>query len=182
MTAKRTLLLVTLVAGGLMVLGWSQTWFGLTLGDGRDILVDGSAAAGGVLASGLAALAVAAALTIAPPVLRFVLGALGLVVGAIATAVAVVAIADPIGASLATVTTETGVAGRDSVAALVARIATTPWPWVSVAGGILAVFAGAAVLATARRWPAATARYERSGAKRDDWDVLSEGDDPTTAS
>jgi uncharacterized membrane protein (TIGR02234 family) len=62
----------------------------------------------------------------------------------------------------------------------------TAWPWLTVAGGVLAVVAG--VLATVRsaRWPAMGRRYETAGAARQRpatevsmWDRLDEGDDPT---
>jgi hypothetical protein len=179
MRSKRVLLLLTAITGALMILAWSQTWFDALLDDGRTVVIPGSSGGAGVLATGLAALAIAAALTIAPRAVRYALGALGLVVGAIATAVAVAAVADPLGASIATLTAETGVAGRESIGTIVTGVATLPWPWVAAAAGLLTLLAGAGVLATAGRWPAAGARYERTPTAPDDWDVLTEGDDPT---
>ncbi len=179
MTAKRAVLVAMLVAGALMVLAWSQSWFELVLTDDRHVGVPGSAAGPGVLATGLASLAIAAAMTIAPRVLRFVLGGLAVAVGLIAVIVAVGAVADPLGASLATVSTETGVAGRASIEALVVGLTTLPWPWVAIGGGVLAAVAGAGALVTARRWPVSGSRYERAPAEPEAWDVLTEGDDPT---
>lgn len=179
MIAKRVLLLAIAAAGGLLILAWSQTWFDLELVDERTLTVPGTTAASGVLAAGIAGLAVSAALTIAPVILRHVLGALAAVVGGIGAGVAIVAMTDPVQASAALITEETGQAGTGAIRALIAAAHTTAWPWVAVVGGVLAMAAGAAVIVTARRWPAGGSRYERTTTRPDDWDALTGGDDPT---
>jgi hypothetical protein len=179
MTPKRVLLVLLLVAGGVMILGWSQDWFVVMLQDWPDTPVPGRSVGGAALATGLATLAVAAASTIAPRVLRYLLGAIAVLLGGIALTATALLIADPIAAVTSTVTTETGIGGGESVASIIDSIAVQVWPWVTIAGGVLVILAGIGVLVTARRWPTAGARYDRAPAERDPWSALSEGDDPT---
>ena len=96
------------------------------------------------------------------------------------------------------VTDATGVTGSGPTAELVASATATAWPVAAIAGGVLLVLAGIAVLVTGTRWPASSRRYrgarladteepgsagdrERAASDRavDDWDELSRGDDPT---
>lgn len=179
MTPKRVLLLGTLVAAGLMILGWSQTWFVVVGTDGFTIPVPGSRVGGAALATGVATLAVTAALAIASRILRFVLGSITGLLGVIAIAATAFAIADPSAAIASAVTEQTGLSGGSSIVVLVESTTIQAWPWVSLVGGAIAVLAGAGVLVTARRWPAAGSRYERTPTARDDWSALTEGDDPT---
>jgi hypothetical protein len=179
MTPKRLWLVLLLLAAGLLILAWSQPWFVFVTVDGQRITIPGSAAVAGLLATGLASLALGLALTIAPKVLRFVLGGLGVVIALVALAVAVLAVLDPVSASASTVTEQTGVSGHDSIVALLDVTEIGVWPIVGIAGGVLALVAGVGVLATASRWPTAGGRYDRTPAEPDAWSALSEGDDPT---
>jgi uncharacterized membrane protein (TIGR02234 family) len=76
--------------------------------------------------------------------------------------------------------------------------ATTSWPLVAVAGGLLLLLAGLLALRYGRRWPAMSAKYDRPGARtslraratapvtvdpdraEDLWKALDRGEDPTT--
>ncbi|PJJ63152.1 Trp biosynthesis-associated membrane protein [Compostimonas suwonensis] len=194
---KYLILLLVAVSSGIGLLAWSQPWSTLTLLTGATIPVDGSVAAPALSALSLAGLALAAALAIAGPVFRIVLGILDILLGGCVLLSASLALADPVAAGASAVTTTTGVAGSDSVSALVDSWSSTAWGAVAVAGGILTVVGGLAVCVTSRRWPASSRRYqpvvlvpadgsaalatEETEADRnvDAWDELSRGDDPT---
>jgi uncharacterized membrane protein (TIGR02234 family) len=197
---KLPAILGILVGSGLALLSWSQTWFTAVLVDGASssasatLEVGGPAASPALSALALAGLALAGALAIAGPVIRIVLGLLSAVLGGCIVLAASLSIADPVAAVSSSVAEATGVAGAASTAALVAEVTASPWPAVAVAGGILVMLAGLAVLVTARAWPTSRrygggARVEADGGAEappsdravDAWDDLSRGDDPTDA-
>ena len=192
---KASLLLSGVVLAGLAFLSWTQPWFVIDLSDGRTLVVSGDLAAGAVSALALTCLVLNGALTIAGPVFRVVFGALEALIGATLVVVSSLALGSPVTASAAPLSDATGVSGNDSLAALVASVSVTAWPWVSVSAGVLLVALGVAVLASAARWPGSGRKY---GAVRmqtldgvtvdgmsidasniDDWDALTRGDDPT---
>ena len=201
---KLPAILATVVGAGLALLSWSQTWFGLELTDataqgaGETIAVPGSVASPALAALGLAGLALVAALAIAGPVIRIVLGVLEVVLGGCVLLATWLTLGDPIGAVSPAVTDATGVSGSGPTADLVASADPTAWPVAAIVGGVLLVAAGVLVLATGTRWPASSRRYRaarladaeepvsnaargRAASDRaiDDWDELSRGDDPT---
>lgn len=201
---KLPAIVATIVGAGLALLSWSQTWFALELtdasaqGSGDAIAVPGSTASPALAALGLAGLALAAALAIAGPAIRIVLGALEVVLGGCVLLAAWLTLGDPVGAVSPAVTDATGVSGSGPTAELVASADPTAWPVAVVIGGVLLVAAGVVVLATGTRWPASSRRYRaarladagepvsgaaagRAASDRaiDDWDELSRGDDPT---
>ncbi|QHC58509.1 Trp biosynthesis-associated membrane protein [Rathayibacter sp. VKM Ac-2760] len=183
----------------------TQPWATLVLttgaGDGRALSVVGTVAAPALSALALAGLALAAALAIAGPAFRIVLGLLQIVLGGSVVLAASTALADPVRAGSSLVTDATAIAGRESVAALVASSSSTAWPVVALVAGVLTAVIGVLVLVTVRRWPGAkkkrVSRFEPAdgyghGAttvQTDDgdidpvvsWDELSRGDDPTSA-
>ncbi|MEV4617151.1 Trp biosynthesis-associated membrane protein [Asanoa sp. NPDC049573] len=63
--------------------------------------------------------------------------------------------------------------------------ASTAWPALTVAGGVLVVVAGLAAVVVGHRWPGMGARYDRSpntrstGGETDTWNALDRGEDPT---
>lgn len=206
MTAARMklpILVATILGSGLALLSWSQAWYELELADAATgssdaIAVPGSVASPALAALGLAGLALAAALAIAGPGIRIVLGVLELLLGGCVLLAAGISLGDPVAAVAPAVTDATGVSGSGPTAELVAAATATAWPSVAVAGGVLLVIAGIAVLVTGTRWPASSRRYrgarladadeprsagdrERAASDRaiDDWDELSRGDDPT---
>ena len=201
---KLPVVVVTIIGSALALLSWSQTWFELELtdasaqGTGEAIAVPGSVASPALAALGLAGLALVAALAIAGPGIRLVLGVLEVVLGGCILLAAGVSLGNPVAAVAPAVTDATGVSGSGPTAELVATAAATAWPVAAIAGGVLLVLAGVAVLVTGTRWPASSRRYrgarladadgsaahgasERAASDRaiDDWDELSRGDDPT---
>jgi uncharacterized membrane protein (TIGR02234 family) len=190
------LLGATAVLAGLVLMAWSQPWFTLTLvpgsGDGEPLVVRGDSAAGGLAPLALTTLALVAALALAGPVFRIVLGVLEALVGACIAAVAVVSLSDPVAASASAITEATGVSGHDSVAALVDEVTVSFWPVVAVVLGAAVVLVGSFVAVTASRWPVSGRKYNRTrivpvdesnpGDPVAEWDALSDGDDPTAPS
>ena len=203
--AKFAIIVATIVGAGLALLSWSQTWFELELtdaaaqGSGEPIAVSGSVASPALAALGLAGLALVAALAIAGPGIRVVLGLLEVLLGGCVLLAAGISIGGPVAAVSPAVTDATGVSGSAPTAGLVASVSATAWPAVGIAGGVLLVVAGIAVLATGTRWPVSSRRYRGAGLADaddassgvrgraasdraiDDWDDLSRGDDPTDA-
>lgn len=75
-----------------------------------------------------------------------------------------------------------------------AAVSATPWPWVSVGGGLLILAAGFLTVVRGRRWAVLSAKYDAPAARppagqpsapsgREPevvlWDALDRGDDPT---
>ncbi|MFD3444818.1 Trp biosynthesis-associated membrane protein [Microbacteriaceae bacterium 4G12] len=188
---KYTLVLAVIAVSALVLLAWSRDWYVFTLaGDSAErVAVPGSVAAPALSALALAGIALAAALAIAGPVFRVILGVLQIALGACIVLSASLAAADPVAAGARAVTDSTGIDGAASVAALVADVAGGTWAAVTLALGVLAALLGVAVLITSRRWPASSRRYsavqfdEAPARGRDasvsDWDTLSDGRDPT---
>ncbi|MHB1234343.1 MAG: Trp biosynthesis-associated membrane protein [Microbacteriaceae bacterium] len=197
--------LITLLAGaavnGLTMMTWTGQWFTLQLvgsQTGRpELSVGGSVAAPALAALSLAGLALVAALALAGPVFRIILGGLQALIGVCVLLSAGLAIADPIGASAPVITKATGVAGSGSMARLVQAAGQSAWPWLALILGAGSVTLGIMIVLTARRWPASSRRYQAvrfsgetaagypspggrsSGSAVDDWDDLSQGKDPT---
>ena len=150
----------------------------------------------GVLAA--SGLALGAALTIAGPVIRVVLGLLELLLGLSVLLGGFLAISDPARAGAAAVTAATGISGQASIALALVDPTVTGWPFVALFSGLLMALVGVGIVVTAGRWPGPTTRYQSvrleplrpvgadvagQAAPRDavdDWDELSRGDDPTT--
>jgi hypothetical protein len=183
----RRVRLFAILAGGLLgaltLIAWTQQWFGLTLAGGQSLAVAGQGAAPALSALGLASLALVAALAIAGRVFRVVLATLEVVIGVLVVVSAAAALSAPVAASAATITDAVGESGAGALAALVASVSVTAWPYLAVAFGALSALVGVAVLATSRRWPGPTRRYEATGVADDsaagNWDALSAGKDPT---
>ena len=97
------------------------------------------------------------------------------------------ALLGPVDAASALVTKATGVSGKESIAALVTNSVATAWPFVAATAGAILAILGIAVIATLRRWPVSSRKYNATrfaepDAERDavvDWDALSTGSDPT---
>ena len=190
----------------LAILGaWTQTWFTLTLTTGQQIAVTGDIAAPALTALALTVLVLLGALAIAGPFFRVVLTLLQALIGATVTLSASLAIASPVSASAAAITTASGVAGDKSTAALVDSYSATAWPVISLVAGVLVVITAFGMLLTSRAWPGSNRKYQpvrldpvgqddagmattpagtAAPATRnpvDDWDSLSRGSDPTEA-
>ena len=192
--------LASILAGAglyaLTLVAWTQPWFLIQLQSGAELSVAGDVAAPALSALALAGLALIAALSIAGPFFRVVLGALGVAIGALIVVSAVLAIIDPISASVAVITDATGVSGDDSLRALVASAPESAWPWLTVVIGSLSIFVAVAVLVNGRSWPGSARKYQAvrlepadgehvagqasEHSAVDDWDALSDGSDPTS--
>ena len=187
---KSRIILAATVLGVLTLISWTQTWFTVVLSDGATLPVDGQVGAPALSALALTSLVLVGALSIAGPFFRIVFGVLQALIGVAIVFSAVLAVSAPVSAAGPAISEATGVAGDESVAALVVSIALTPWPWLALVSGAVIVLLGAAIVVTGRRWPGgstrkyqSSTRLEPAPAERtavDDWDSLSGGDDPTT--
>ncbi|MBF4564932.1 Trp biosynthesis-associated membrane protein [Plantibacter sp. VKM Ac-2876] len=190
----KTLLLVTAVlADALILAAWTQTWLSISLvgvGPHSGALdVVGSVAAPALSALALAGLALVAALAIAGPVFRIILGLLEAVIGACVMISSIAVLASPATAGAAAVTEATGVAGSQSTIDLVAATTLTAWPAITLVLGVVLGLAGLATVLTHRRWPGPSKKYQTvrftqvetapSADPVGAWDDLSRGDDPT---
>jgi Tryptophan-associated transmembrane protein (Trp_oprn_chp) len=184
---KLTLLLAGLVASGVIILASTQAWFSVTLSDKSQLDVAGNVAAPALAVLGLTNLVLVAALSIAGPFFRVVLGILQSVIAVTVVLSSMLAITNPGSAAATLVTKATGVAGAESVQALVASIEPSPWPWVALVAGVALTLLGIGVITTARSWPGSSRKYsavrfaETDGAEDPvgAWDALSDGADPT---
>ncbi|MBC7441661.1 MAG: Trp biosynthesis-associated membrane protein [Ramlibacter sp.] len=199
-------ILVVLLASGLALLAWTQTWVNAVVaqsGTARQSLeVTGATASPALTALAMAGIALAGALTIAGPVIRVILGLLEVLLGFSVFLAAFLAVGDPAAASAGAITKVTGVSGKESVLDGVVSAALTPWPYLALLAGVLMAAIGVSLLVTARRWPGPTTRYQAvrfapAGSPGvtdaaalgddadtehdavDDWDGLSRGEDPT---
>ncbi len=197
---KRMVLLGGAAVNGLTMMTWTGQWFTLQLAGNQtgrpELSVGGSVAAPALVALSLAGLALVAALAMAGPVFRIVLGVLQGLIGVCVLLSALVAITDPIAASAPVITKATGVAGSGSMNRLVQAVGQSAWPWIALLLGAVSVALGIIIVVTARRWPGSSRRYQAvrfsaettgdgspaaraSGSSVDDWDDLSRGQDPT---
>ena len=173
--------------GALVLLAWTQNWYSVTLTSGELVEVAGESAAGGLAALGLSILALVGALSIAGPVFRVILGILAVAIGALVITSGAIAVADPVSAVSSAVSDASGVAGSESLRALVGSIAASIWPAVTIVAGILIVGLGVLVVVSSRVWGGSPRRFQavrlenaEGETPADVWDALSEGRDPTS--
>ncbi|RLQ86539.1 peptidase [Mycetocola zhadangensis] len=184
-------MLGSLVLAGLTLIAWTQQWLTVTLTEPgvEPLPVDGTVAAPALAALALAALALAAALAIAGTAFRYILGALQVLLGGSIVLSAILVFTDPVGAAEPAVTDATGIAGAESVAAIVETAVLTACPVLTLVFGVLTALAGVGIVATARRWPRSSKKYSAVRVEPvataempdavDSWDELTRGDDPT---
>jgi uncharacterized membrane protein (TIGR02234 family) len=189
----RKLRLYTILAIGLVallsLLTTTQTWWTLQLA-GRSLPIAGTVAGPALTALALCTLVLAAALALAGPVFRLVLGLLQLLLAVTIILTTVLSLARPDQPSESAVQSATGIAGSTSVDHLIKSVSLTPWGFVAAALGVLAFLLGIWLLVTFRLWPAASRKYQAvrfqpADGPRDaviDWDALSDGTDPTAES
>lgn len=191
----RLLAVVALVAcGAVTVISSTQTWLVVVLDDGagHSLEVPGASAIPVLAPLGLAVLALGGALSIVGLALRYVFGALTVLIAAVlGWFTAQIVLSPPTAAVASTVTESTGITGESAVAGLVSSIATTPWPAVTLVATVLLLAAGVFTLATAHTWKGSGRRYRTEEGSRasvagsrphdaiDSWDDLSRGEDPT---
>lgn len=180
-----TILGIALIAG-LTLVTTTQTWWTLRLASGA-IPIAGTVAAPALAALSLCGFVLAAALALAGPLFRLILGLLQLLLAFTILLTTILSLTHPDQPSASAVSAATGVAGSASVAALIRSVVETPWGFVAVALGVVAFLAGVWLLLSSRFWPAPTRKYQAvkfvpAEGPRDaviDWDALSEGTDPT---
>jgi len=160
---KLLVVVAVLLGSGLALLAWTQTWVTTTIfshsGGSQELVIDGATAAPALTALALAGLALGGALTIAGPVIRFVLGLLEVLLGVSVGIAAFGAVNDPAAASSAAVTAATGVAGAQAGDGVVGTHLTF-WPYLAIFAAAVMVAAGIAVLVTSARWPGPSSRYQ----------------------
>ncbi|MCU1481883.1 MAG: hypothetical protein JWQ19_2669 [Subtercola sp.] len=161
---KSLTIFAVLIWSALVFLAWSQPWFTLSAqgraGDTISVTVQGDAAAPALSALALAGLALAAALAIAGPVVRIVLGVLEFVLGASILASTLGALSNPVLAGQSAVTTATGVTGTSSVQAIATTSSSSLWPYLALVAGTLMALTGILIVITMRRWPVSGRRYQ----------------------
>lgn len=186
--------------GGLGVISSTQTWLTVVLDDGAGhaLEVPGASAVPVLAPLSLAVLALGAALSIVGLALRYVFGAIAVLIGGVLTWLTARVVFDhPVSAVAAVVTESTGIAGESSIAKLIASIDATPWPAITLVLSVVLVVGGVFVPATAHTWATTGRRYrteeatpasgttgsrphDAAGSRAiDDWDGLSRGEDPT---
>lgn len=180
---QRTLAFAGGVAGAALgLLGVTQPWFTAEGDSFGSLAVGADVAAPSVTALSVAGLALVGAVAIANTVIRRVLGVVQLLLGAGVLIVSIRALLDPISAVLPAVSSATGVAGSESVAALVSGVVASAWPWFSIAGGVVLAVTAVWTLVTASHWPNSGSKYGGAATTKSpvsDWDALSDGADPT---
>jgi hypothetical protein len=189
---KNLSLLAGLLLSGLTLLAWTGVWYSIRLTGAENatvaLSITGDIAAPALIALALAGLALVAALAIAGPFFRAVLGVLQALIGFTVGLSSLLAINDPVGASAAAISKASGVSGDASIRSLVVNVSATPWPWFALVVGVLTFALGIFVVVTSRRWPGSSRRYQPvrldpadPGANAvSDWDTLSGGTDPTS--
>lgn len=154
--------LAVLLGAGAVVLAAGRPWFSTTVVGlpGPDLVTTtGRSVAPGAPALGLVAAAGAIVLATSGRAVRTVVAVLLALAGAGIVAASVGPLRDPSGALEPVVATATGTTG--GFVAFVAH--GTPWPLVSVVGGVLVAAGGVLAVVRGRRWSGPSQRFERAG-------------------
>ncbi|MGO3886753.1 MAG: Trp biosynthesis-associated membrane protein [Mycetocola sp.] len=196
---KSSVVLLTIVVSGLVLIGATQQWYLVTIepepGVVETLPADGQTLVPVLAGLGLTGLALAAALTLVGRGFRCVLGAILTLIGVAVTWATIGVIQNPGAAAGPAVTERTGIAGAESVARIVTGTDAAVWPWLTLALGVIVVLCGVVVLLTGARWPQSSRKYETANASAHNdtsdgsdagpvesiggWDELSRGEDPT---
>jgi tryptophan-associated transmembrane protein len=175
MKPQRIVDLLAVVALVLLGLSGYLTWVSANPGNGRaDVVFNGYTITKAPVTLALASVVAVVVTKLAGTALRRVLGALVLLLGAIAVVVGL--FVRPGGAELSRLRPELSDVLADQVTQTLGVA-----PWFAVAGGIALVAAGLITVLTAHRWRRPTARYERdpAAAPADQWKAIDAGEDPT---
>jgi uncharacterized membrane protein (TIGR02234 family) len=194
--SRPLVVVIGLAVAGIVMLSWTQTWFTVHLDTAAAVTstvdADGSKAVPQYTALAIASLALFLAMTIAGRVVRIVLASIEVLLGLGIVVSGITALADPVGAARGAIGEVAGVSDLSAVRRIVTTVDVSAWPAVGIAGGVLAVLLGVAVLVVQRSWPGPSRKYATTPAtttpkapvERDaivDWDDLSAGVDPTDA-
>lgn len=179
-----------LLAGAIGIVSSTQTWLTVERADGAEaIQVPGASALVLLAPLSLAVLALGAALSIAPRVVRVIFAVLAGGAAVLLGWSTIQMLATPIGSVGPAVTEATGLAGGDALDDLVAAVVPSAWPVIALVGWVILLAASVFVLATWRGWKAGGRRYRTDAPATahgdgpvdavDSWDELSRGTDPT---
>jgi uncharacterized membrane protein (TIGR02234 family) len=172
---QRLVDVLTVVALALLALSAYLTWVTVDPGNGRlPVHFNGYTITKAPVTLALASVVAVVVMKLAGTVLRRLLGALVLVLGAIAVVVALTV--RPNGEELSRLRPEISDVLADQVTQ-----SGGPAPWFALGGGIALIAAGLIAVLTAHRWRRATQRYERDPAASpaDQWKAIDAGEDPT---
>ncbi|MGZ0146482.1 Trp biosynthesis-associated membrane protein [Kribbella sp. WER1] len=175
MRFQRIVDLLAVAALALLALSGYLTWVSANPGNGRkDVVFNGYTITKAPLTFALAAVVAVVVMKLGGTLLRRVLGALVLLLGAGAVVVALTV--RPDGPELSRLRPELSDVVADQVTQTLG-----PAPWFALVGGIALVAAGLLAMVTAQRWRRATQRYERdpAAAPADQWKAIDAGEDPT---
>jgi uncharacterized membrane protein (TIGR02234 family) len=176
------------------MLAWTQPWIIASIGNDVEVHAAGDIAAPALPALALSSLALVAALALAGPVFRVILGVLLMLISIAIITSGVIALVDPIGAVTAAVTAVSGIEGDASVRESVEAASVTVWPSIAMVAGAGGAVGGLFIILTSRRWPTRVRKYDalrtestdQAGSETgvraeplDAWDALSDGRDPT---
>lgn len=182
MTTKRSILLVGAVAVLLLIAANTRTWVSGSVTDavlqGASTTASGSKSAPALLAAALVGAAAVLATLTTGRVARWIAAVLTLIAGIVAVWAVIVVVRDPVKILGDVATSMTGHTGDRTVDADL-----TVWPWVALLGGFLLALTGVLAIVGVRSWSGLSSRYDApttpKATKRSDWDMLTEGEDPT---
>lgn len=182
MNSKRSVLLVGALAVILLIAANTRTWVSGSVTDAvlqhARTTASGGKAAPALLASTLVGAAAVLATLTTGRVARWIAAVITFLAGVVCVVATVLAVRNPARTLGDVATTMTGHTGDRTVAA-----SLTIWPWVALLGGVLLVLTGVLAIVGARTWSGLSSRYDAPGTaparSRSDWDMLSEGEDPT---
>lgn len=182
MSSKRSVVLVGALAVILLVAANTRTWVSGSVTDAvlhtAHTTASGSKSAPALLAAALVGAAAVLATLTTGRIARWIAAVLTLVAGVVAVVAVIVVVRDPVKILADVATTMTGHTGDRKVTA-----GLTIWPWVALLGGVLLVLTGVLAIVGARTWSGLSSRYDApttpKATKRSDWDMLTDGEDPT---
>ncbi|MEP7191674.1 MAG: Trp biosynthesis-associated membrane protein [Actinomycetota bacterium] len=181
LTAKRTVLVLVLVAASVVLVSGSREWVSgsaddVVLGAGA-LHARGSDVAPGALAAALVGMAAAVAAATTGTVAR-VVAACSMLLAAVLGATAVISVlVDPGGALGRLAAAGTGRNGN-----VTAHGHIGGWAWAALAAMLVMGFGGLSALVGGRHWRGLSSRYEAGvpeAGSASAWDRLSRGEDPT---
>jgi len=183
---------ILLLGGVIALIGATQTWVTATGFDAAHIDVvqlSGQEASPVITAMALVTIAAGAALSIARKIGRWIIGIVSIIGAATMGFASINVLTDPLNAVALKIAETTGTTGQGGGPA--AEIDVTLFPWLTMAGAVIAVIGGLLALVVGGRWPVGkTKKYDvgedqqqntRDGEldEIDTWDELSRGEDPT---
>jgi len=182
MTSKRSVLLLGALAVILMIAANTRTWVSGSVTDAvlqhAHTTASGGKTAPALLASALVGAAAVIATLTTGRIPRWIASVITLLAGLVSVVVILVPVRHPASVLGDVATTMTGHTGDRSIDA-----GLTIWPWVALLGAVLLVLTGVLAVVGARTWSGLSTRYDAPGATaartRSDWDMLSDGEDPT---